>query len=257
MNETHRENRALWEAWSDDFQALWRADTDDGELPPIPLVDGVGVTASERATLLDGLQGADAVELGCGGAQHSVAMAWEGAETVTGVDFSIGQLHHAQRLRDEYGVEVQFVAGDVVDLPLADDSFDVAFSSWVLQMVEDLDACFAEVERILRPGGVFLFDVPHPFYELFNRETHELKFSYHPPDRRQFPIEEEYGAEMIVFNRKIAELHNLLVDTGFRVERLCEPGSDDPDDYEEGAMETQPELRARIPRSIHFRAIAD
>lgn len=255
MTETRLENKRLWEAWSDDFQAMWRGDTGEGELPPAPLLEDSIMPAGDRAALLAGMEGADVVELGCGGGQHSVGFAREGAGTVTGVDLATGQLQYARELRSTYDVDAEFVAGDVVALPFDEDAFDFAFSSWALQMVDDLEACFADVRRVLREGGVFVFNLPHPFYELFDRETHELKFSYHAHDRRQFTIEEEYDAEMVVFNRSVGELHDTLVDAGFTVERLLEPGSEDPDEYEDADMDSDPDLMSMVPRALHVRAV--
>jgi ubiquinone/menaquinone biosynthesis C-methylase UbiE len=85
------------------------------------------------------------------------------------VDFSEDQLEHARALRDLYGVDARFVEGDVTALPFAADAFDVAFSGWVFRMVEDLAACLAEARRVLRDGGVPVFDVPHPFYSCSTR----------------------------------------------------------------------------------------
>ncbi len=51
------------------------------------------------------------------------------------------------------------VQGDVQRLPFADASFDLAVLHLILAVVPAPDACFAEVARILRPGGrVLVFD---------------------------------------------------------------------------------------------------
>lgn len=58
-----------------------------------------------------------------------------------------------------------------VCLPLARDSIDVAFASWLLEHLENPAADFAELARVLRPGGVFAFVTPnrrHPL-ALLNR----------------------------------------------------------------------------------------
>jgi len=36
MGDARNENRRLWDEWSDDFQALWNADTAGGDLPLVP-----------------------------------------------------------------------------------------------------------------------------------------------------------------------------------------------------------------------------
>lgn len=96
----------------------------------------------------------------------------------------------------------------------------------------------------------------HPFYELFDPETGTLRQSYHGSNRRTITIDEEYDAEMVVFDRKVSELHNEAVRAGFDVMYIHEPGSDDPDEYEDDPLESnQPELMAQIPQNLRFWAV--
>ncbi|GGL70487.1 class I SAM-dependent methyltransferase [Halocalculus aciditolerans] len=256
MRDAGRENQRLWNEWSDDFQALWNADTDEGALPPAPCPFAEDAPGGAHPELLSTVEGVDFAELGCGGGQATVGTAREGAATAVGVDFSHEQLAHARALRDAYGVDAAFAAGDVTDLPLADDAFDVAFSGWVYQMVEDLDAALSEARRVLRDDGVFVFDLPHPFYEVFDPEERELRRSYHASPRREVTIKDDYEAEMVVFDRTVSDLHRALVDAGFDVRRVLEPGTDDPDDYDDDALaSTQPDLMALVPRNLRFWAV--
>ncbi len=258
MADHRRENRQLWSEWSDDFQALWNADTGDGELPPAPCPFAPDAPGGSHPDILPSVAGVDFVELGCGGGQASVGTAAVGAETVVGVDFSGEQLRHARHLRDLYGVDAQFVAGDVTALPLAANGFDVAFSGWVVQMIEDVGSFLREARRVLRPGGVFVFDLPHPVYELFDPATETLERSYHAGGRREIAIDEDYDADLVVFDRTVADLHNAVVDAGFEVRRLLEPGSPDPEDYDDDPLESnRPELMAKVPRTLRFWAVVD
>jgi malonyl-CoA O-methyltransferase len=50
-----------------------------------------------------------------------------------------------------------FLCADASQLPLKKNQFDIVFSSLMLQWCNDLDAAFAEIRRVLKPGGVFLF----------------------------------------------------------------------------------------------------
>ncbi|WP_225336449.1 class I SAM-dependent methyltransferase [Halomicrobium urmianum] len=258
MGDSRQENQRLWDEWSDDFQALWNADTADGELPPVPCPFTADAPGGSHPDILPSIDGADFVELGCGGGQASVGTADEGADRVVGVDVSSRQLEHARKLRDLYGVDARFVEGDVTDLPLAESAFDVAFSGWVFQMVEDLDQCLAEARRALRADGVLVLDVPHPFYELFDPVSETLERSYHATGRREITIDEAYDADMVVFDRTVGDYHRALVDAGFDVERVLEPGSDDPDEYDDDPLDSnRPELMAKVPRHLRFWAVAN
>lgn len=255
MRDPPADNRRLWNEWSDGFQALWYADTDE-DPPPAPCPFTEDAPGGAQPDLLPTVEGVDFVELGCGGGQATVGTAAEGADRAVGVDFSGGQLRHARPLRDHYGVDAEFVQGDVTEVPLADGSFDVAFSGWVLQMVRDLDAYFAEARRVLRDEGVLVFDLPHPFYELFDPETATLERSYHGNPRRTISISETYESDLVVFDHTVGELHNAAVRGGFDIRRVLEPGSDDPEDYDDDPLPSnQPDLMATVPRSLRLWAV--
>ena len=69
----------------------------------------------------------------------------------------------------EHGVEVRFRELDGNRLQAEDGSFDVVLSTLVLCSVPDLDATLAEIRRVLRPGGRFVFlehvAAPHGTWE--------------------------------------------------------------------------------------------
>ncbi len=48
---------------------------------------------------------------------------------------------------------VEFVEGEAERLPFADESFDVVISNGVIDLIPDKDAVFAEIFRVLAPGG--------------------------------------------------------------------------------------------------------
>lgn len=139
MNDPDGENRKLWDEWSDQHQALWNAETDEGGLPPVysPLSDPESL-AEWQAERLPDREELDFVELGCGGGQGTVGTASEGVGTAVGVDFSVQQLRHATRLRNVHGADAQFVTGDVADLPLDDGAFDLAYSGYVYFVTSSL-----------------------------------------------------------------------------------------------------------------------
>ena len=244
------EVKRWWEARARGFQA--EIDLDVG-------INWTGYEAGGLDALVDGDQGdplpdvdgTPIVELGCGGGQCTVELARRGGDVV-GVDLSAEQLAFARELVAEHDVDeaVDLVEGDLTALPLADGQFDVAFNAYVFQWVGDLAGGFAEAHRVLRPGGRFVFATPHPVYGLADPETHEVEESYFDTGRQVWDSEPG-DLDLVTYRHRVSDLYDALVDAGFRVERLLEPGSDDPDDYEAGPWgEMRPELMSKLPTTL-------
>ena len=53
------------------------------------------------------------------------------------------------------------VCADMQSLPFADDSFGAVVRRQALEHVDHADTAVGEALRVLRPGGVFVFSVPH------------------------------------------------------------------------------------------------
>jgi SAM-dependent methyltransferase len=203
--------------------------------------------------LLGDVAGTRAIELGCGGGQFGLALADRGAD-VTGVDISEAQLEYARQHASETGADVDFVETSVTDLDeFADASFDLAFSAFAFQWVEDLEAAFAEAYRVLEPGGRLVYSVDHPFYKTMDPDTHEPERSYFSEEPRR-AYSERFDAELVVYSRGIGETVSLLTDVGFDVEAIREPGHEDPDAYENAFGSFEPDLMATVPPTVVYAA---
>lgn len=82
--------------------------------------------------------------------------------TVIAGDFSIGML--AQGIKSSSGDKVHWIACDALNLPFADQTFEVVVFGYLLRNVADLDATLDEIYRVLKPGGrvVCLDTTPPP-----------------------------------------------------------------------------------------------
>jgi len=101
-------------------------------------------------------EGERVLDLGSGaGTDSLVAAQMVGAGGhVTGIDMTSAMLAKARAAAAEMGVtNVEFVEGEAEGLPFADASFDVVISNGVIDLVPDKDAVFAELYRVLAPGG--------------------------------------------------------------------------------------------------------
>jgi arsenite methyltransferase len=100
--------------------------------------------------------GEHVLDLGCGaGTDSLVAAQMVGPEgRVVGIDMTAEMVAKAQSSARAMGMtNVEFVEGEAERLPFADESFDVAVSNGVIDLIPDKDRVFGELHRVLRPGG--------------------------------------------------------------------------------------------------------
>jgi phosphoethanolamine N-methyltransferase len=104
------------------------------------------------------LEAKHVLDIGCGAGGITLHLvAHHNAGHATGYDVEAPVLRVARKRAEKAGLagRVDFVHGAPGPLPFADASFDVVFSKDALVHVPDKDAFFAELFRVLKPGGVF------------------------------------------------------------------------------------------------------
>ena len=104
-----------------------------------------------RAGVLGDVSGKDVIELGCGTAYFGAWLAKRGAR-VTGVDITPAQLETARRMNEETGIALELVEANAEDVPLPDESFDLAVSEYGASIWCDPYKWIPEAARLLRPG---------------------------------------------------------------------------------------------------------
>ncbi len=93
------------------------------------------------------------LEVGCGTGQMALFLAVPGREVI-GVDLTWASLGLAEGFRRKAGINTaQFVRANLFRLPLADGTVDVAIANGVLHHTANPRAAFAELVRVVRPGG--------------------------------------------------------------------------------------------------------
>jgi SAM-dependent methyltransferase len=222
-------NRRSWDADAPDWVDRGR----DAWAQPEP-VWGRGTPESELG-LLPELDGAHAVELGCGTAYVSAWLMRRGARVV-GLDISAGQLATARMLQDEFALRFPLVHADAERTPFAGASFDFAISQYGAAIWCDPYRWIPEVARILRPGGRLVFETGSPLVQMcFPTDDDEA-----PADDRlhrdyfgmhRFEWRDQDGVvDEIEFRIGHGDMIRLLRSSGFEVEDLVEiQAPEDPD----------------------------
>jgi 2-polyprenyl-6-hydroxyphenyl methylase/3-demethylubiquinone-9 3-methyltransferase len=108
-------------------------------------------------SVVGSLSGLKVLDVGCGGGILTERFAQAGA-LVTGVDLSHSSLAAASRHSKASKLQIDYVNARGEMLPFLSSSFDAVVSSDFLEHVIELDAVISECARVLRPGGLFLYD---------------------------------------------------------------------------------------------------
>eukprot|EP00050_Salpingoeca_kvevrii_P007611 m.297346 g.297346 ORF g.297346 m.297346 type:complete len:283 (+) comp13594_c0_seq1:290-1138(+) len=97
-------------------------------------------------------------DVGCGGGILTEALARKGFR-MRGIDASKGSIEAAMaHARKDSFVSLDYAVGSAYKLPFADGSLDAVIMSDLLEHLHDVPAALAEVVRVLRPGGLLLYD---------------------------------------------------------------------------------------------------
>lgn len=223
-----------------------------------PLVPGDSVFGLIPRNLV----GRHCLEAGCGGGQNAIVLARRGGHC-TGVDISAGQLRHGAELAAEHGVSVDFMQGDLRELPLASTArFDLILSAYALPFCIDPEAVLLQLSRHVRPGGTLVFSTAHPLSQaerLVVDDGEEGAFvrDYFSPesDRRS-----DGGGGAICTPVPVSRLFTCLRRAGLDVTALLEPRPvplrdlRDAAPYWSEAWLGRHEELARIPAVVIFAA---
>ena len=237
---TPSSNSELWEAHAD----WWQREFTDGVDPEyteqiLPIV--VEWTAGHPLVL----------EVGTGEGQVARAMAAANGATVVGVDPTVNQIVEAAR---RAGGPVYARSGAEL-LPFADASFDAVVCCLVFEHIDAVDEALAEVARVLRPGGRFVFCLNHPLLQTPGSGWIDDQI-LDPPEQywrvgpylvEQAVVEQvEKGVFIRFVHRPLSRYLNAMADVGLTLERMLEPAPP------QGFLDRAPEYveAATIPRLL-------
>lgn len=103
------------------------------------------------------LEGARALDLGCGGGMLAEPLARAGAR-VTGIDVSFNALAAARDHARQSALGIGYLRSLGEELPFRDGAFDLVVAFDVLEHLDDFPMAMEEIGRVLRPGGRFVYD---------------------------------------------------------------------------------------------------
>jgi SAM-dependent methyltransferase len=220
-SEATAANLAWWDADADDYQATHGEFLGDADFVWCP----EGVREAE-AGLLGEVAGKRVLEIGCGQAACARWLAGQGARVVA-MDLSAGMLRHAREGNVRTGLDVPLVQATAESLPLLAGSVDTACSAFgAIPFVTSVDVAFAEVRRVLRTGGRWVFSVTHPMRWIFPDDPGPAGLTVTQPyfDRTPYvEVGDDGVATYVEYHRTLGDYVRALAGAGFRIEDLVEP----------------------------------
>ena len=208
-------NAELWEAHAD----WWQREFTDGADPEyveqiIPLV--LEWTAGHERVL----------EVGTGEGQVARAIAAVHGAEVTGIDPTARQIDEAMRR----GGGVTYLRCGAEALPFDDADFDAVVCCLVFEHIDAVDEAIAEVGRVLRPGGRFVFCLNHPLLQtpgsgwIDDQILEEQYWRIGSYLEERATVEEvEKGVHIRFVHRPLSRYVNAMADNGLLLERMIEP----------------------------------
>ena len=259
MSSEHikRAIRLGWDEMSESYQAETFISLSDVHYAPL-------CPGERELSILGDVGGLRTLELACGAAQNSIALAKWGA-CATALDLSERQLGRARELSAQEGVQVDLVQGDIERLGMfRDGRFDIIITCFGMEFLPDPGACLRECFRVLRGGGMLVIGTVHPLTAFeWDAEDEMLRVTdyFNPPvEVWEEPTQDE-TQKGLTFFRSFQEMFGMLVEAGFQVEQVIEPApyaADDPRreqaPYGGAYWESQRERLSRIPFAIVFKA---
>jgi ubiquinone/menaquinone biosynthesis C-methylase UbiE len=146
---------------------------------------------------------------------------------VVGLDLSGGMLRQAKAAEERTGIGVPLVQASAEQLPFADEAFDIACSAFgAIAFVAEPESIMAEVARVLRPGGLWVFATNHPMRWMFPDDPTEAGLTVNQSyfDRTPYvEINAAGRATYVEHHRTLSDRIRHIVAAGLVLEDLIEP----------------------------------
>lgn len=186
------------------------------------------------------------LDIGCGEG-HNTRLLAQRAAHVTAIDIAEVFIEQARRMEEQEPLGIDYRVASAVELPFADETFDFATGFMSFMDIPETDRVLAEAYRVLKPNGFLQFSIAHPCFDTPHRRNlrNEQGRTYAVEVGDYFRNQNGDIAEWIFgtvppevaqglakfrvprFTRTLSQWLNLLIDTGFQLERTEEPQPND------------------------------
>ncbi|GMK43597.1 methyltransferase [Paenibacillus glycanilyticus] len=169
------------------------------------------------------------LDLGCGYGWHCRYAREQGARSVLGIDISEKMIERAKSFNEDAAITYRQAA--IEDISFEPGEFDVVISSLALHYVEDFAGACRKIYDSLAPGGSFVLSMEHPVFTAVAAQDWHYGQS---GERLHWPVDnyQDEGSriarfldsDVIKYHRTLSAIMNALIQAGFQVAEVAEPG---------------------------------
>jgi SAM-dependent methyltransferase len=159
------------------------------------------------------------IDIGCGYGADLEFLLNHGAKDLTGTDIN---QHFLDEIKNNNNLHQSVVIfkRSIYDLSLPKE-YDIAFSNMVLDQIEDLDAAFAQVAKVLKNKGVYVFSLMHPLNTATKDYKEELLDYFEKKIQIMHP--KTLDKDLFVHQRTLEDISLALNRNKFMIHSLYEP----------------------------------
>jgi len=225
MNKMHEANRKYWDASVLEWQKL--DEVDWRNCPQQPEIAFEGAALEFIKEFVGQPRGKRVCVIGSGDNYAAFALAGMGAD-VTSTDISGERLKVAAQRARILGLNIRFVRSDAAKLAsVPADNFDLVCSTnGFFVWIADLASVYNEVNRVLKPGGYYIFYDIHPFMRPWKEQT---AIEMQKPYAETGPFASgEHGKTVYNFHWTVGDILNSLLNSGLVLRRISEDAANFP-----------------------------
>ena len=222
------QNEASINAWKEKYDLPWMKPLTEAEFRAAARGEAMLTLTPNRKVPFfwyEDCKGKQVLGLAAGGGQQMAVFSALGA-ACTLLDFSEEQLTADRLVSEREGYSIKLCKGDMTErLPFADESFDYVVNPVSNHYVEEVLPIFAEIYRVLKPGGVFLAGLDTGIYWAFWGEedtTLKRRLPFNP--LKDEALRQELLAEdmALVFSHTLEEQIGGQLKAGFLLKDILE-----------------------------------
>jgi ubiquinone/menaquinone biosynthesis C-methylase UbiE len=189
----------------------------------------------DELNLFGDVTGLKVLDIGCGSGHSLQYMNQRNAGELWGLDLSKKQIDTAKKLLENCDTPVRLFESPMEDNPgLPHNYFDIVFSIYALGWTTNLDKTLENINKYLKPGGIFIFSWEHPLYNRVRNIDGVLTFnkSYH----EEGPYDHEAWSQPAIMQQfRMSTYLNTIINNGFKIEKVIEDVSLSKEDIQRHA----------------------